>query len=169
MRGIHRSPVNSLHKRPVTRKMFPFHDVIMFLRNNGLPAYGHLSHTLFHNCNPIYVLRNIRFMQHNNRHRIDILDAVGLMPIWPQSVCSQHEDGSQSCISGAPQHRQTWCNAGCYLHCEMASRERKLFICGNYFLLSNANQSTLHLSWSPLILHIIRSIKYINTNRHIYI
>ena len=28
-RGIHRSPVNSPHKWPVTRKMFPFDDVIM--------------------------------------------------------------------------------------------------------------------------------------------
>ena len=27
--GIHRSPVNSTHKWPVTRKMFPFDDVIM--------------------------------------------------------------------------------------------------------------------------------------------
>ena len=31
VRGIHRSPVNSPHKGPVTRKMFPFDDVIMFL------------------------------------------------------------------------------------------------------------------------------------------
>ena len=29
VRGIHRWPVNSLHKRPVTRKIFPFYDVIM--------------------------------------------------------------------------------------------------------------------------------------------
>ena len=29
VRRIHRSPVNSPHKRPVTRKMFPFDDVIM--------------------------------------------------------------------------------------------------------------------------------------------
>ena len=29
MRGIHRGPVNSSHKWPVTRKMFPFDDVIM--------------------------------------------------------------------------------------------------------------------------------------------
>ena len=29
VRGIHRSPVNSPHKGPVTRKMFPFNDVIM--------------------------------------------------------------------------------------------------------------------------------------------
>ena len=29
VRGIHRGPVNSPHKRPVTRKIFPFGDVIM--------------------------------------------------------------------------------------------------------------------------------------------
>ena len=28
--GIHRGPVNSPHKWPVTRKMFPFDDVIMW-------------------------------------------------------------------------------------------------------------------------------------------
>ena len=31
VRGIHRAPVNSPHKWPVTRKMFPFDDVIMLL------------------------------------------------------------------------------------------------------------------------------------------
>ena len=29
VRGIHQWPVNSLHEGPVTRKMFPFEDVIM--------------------------------------------------------------------------------------------------------------------------------------------
>ena len=29
VRGIHQGPVNSLHKGPVTRKMFPFDDAIM--------------------------------------------------------------------------------------------------------------------------------------------
>ena len=29
VRGIHRRPVNSPHKGPVTRKMFPFDDIIM--------------------------------------------------------------------------------------------------------------------------------------------
>ena len=32
LRGNHRGPVNSPHKWPVTRKMFPFDDVIMFLK-----------------------------------------------------------------------------------------------------------------------------------------
>ena len=31
VRGIHRSPVNSPHEGPVTRKMFPFDDVIIFI------------------------------------------------------------------------------------------------------------------------------------------
>ena len=33
--GIHRRPVNSPHKRPVTRKMFPFDDVIMAFCRSG--------------------------------------------------------------------------------------------------------------------------------------
>ena len=35
VRGIHRVPLNSPHKWPVTRKMFPFDDVIMY-RDIGL-------------------------------------------------------------------------------------------------------------------------------------
>ena len=36
-RGIHRSPVNSSHKRPVTRKMFLFDDIIMALKADRKP------------------------------------------------------------------------------------------------------------------------------------
>ena len=35
VRGIHRWPVNSPHKWPVTRKMFPFDDVIMGRKSAG--------------------------------------------------------------------------------------------------------------------------------------
>ena len=35
VRGIHRWPVNSPHKWPVTRKMFPFDDVIMSFQNHS--------------------------------------------------------------------------------------------------------------------------------------
>ena len=41
--GIHRGPVNSPHKRPVTRKMFPFDDVIM---NWAFVAFTKLCHEL---------------------------------------------------------------------------------------------------------------------------
>ena len=37
VRGIHRGPVNSPHKWPVTRKMFPFDDIIM---NQGISSHA---------------------------------------------------------------------------------------------------------------------------------
>ena len=43
VRGIHRWLVNSPHKWPVTRKMFPFDDVIM-----QLPSVGYNSTNRFH-------------------------------------------------------------------------------------------------------------------------
>ena len=43
VRRIHRGPVNSPHKWPVTRKMFPFDDVIMRLRK-CLQSYRLQSH-----------------------------------------------------------------------------------------------------------------------------
>ena len=44
VRGIHRGPVNYPHKGPVTRKMFPFDDVIMWMTSgsdNGLSPDHH--------------------------------------------------------------------------------------------------------------------------------
>ena len=43
VRGIHRRPVNSLHKGPVTRKMFPFDDVIMINHVYLYPVKDHLK------------------------------------------------------------------------------------------------------------------------------
>ena len=39
VQGIHRWPVNSPHKWPVTRKMFPFDDVIMLASNGQQVIY----------------------------------------------------------------------------------------------------------------------------------
>ena len=44
VRGIHRWPVNSPHKGPVTRKMFPFDDVIMV---NLHPLHMSINKSLF--------------------------------------------------------------------------------------------------------------------------
>ena len=38
VRGIHRWPVNSPHKWPVTRKIFPFDDVIMVIVSISMPC-----------------------------------------------------------------------------------------------------------------------------------
>ena len=40
VRGIHRRPMNSTHKGPVTRKMFPFDDVIMDYSKESCHVYG---------------------------------------------------------------------------------------------------------------------------------
>ena len=48
VRGIHRWPVNTPHKGPVTRKMFPFDDVIMVLVYSPGP--------LFTNKTPLYMI-----------------------------------------------------------------------------------------------------------------
>ena len=47
------SPVNSPHKGPVTRKMFPFNDVIMYVYFSSLQFYlGGISHPWKIFCNP---------------------------------------------------------------------------------------------------------------------
>ena len=48
--GIHRGPVNSPHKGPVTRKMFPFDDVIMNWLNTA--ASGHMERCNLSNVAP---------------------------------------------------------------------------------------------------------------------
>ena len=47
VRGIHRWPVNSSHKGPVTRKVFPFDDVIMSSANHGWPNDGYSQQTIY--------------------------------------------------------------------------------------------------------------------------
>ena len=46
VRGIHRSPMNSPHKGPVTRKMFPFDDIIIFFVT---------GRSTFHNDNGLFI------------------------------------------------------------------------------------------------------------------
>ena len=48
VRGIHRWPVNSPHKGPVTRKMFLFDDVIMILLQNVVPSRGSSRLVIIH-------------------------------------------------------------------------------------------------------------------------
>ena len=52
VRGIHRWPVNSPHKGPVTRKMFPFGDVIMDDPTTGDSCHGHGDRESFDYARP---------------------------------------------------------------------------------------------------------------------
>ena len=54
VRGIHRWPVNSPHKGPVTRKMFPFDDVIMITYKTSVKSVIGMQ-TLYVSDKNIYV------------------------------------------------------------------------------------------------------------------
>ena len=61
VRGIHRGPVSSPHKWPVTRKMFPFDDVIM----SGWVLYrqlelSKLTRPDLHHVVGLFILRDVR-------------------------------------------------------------------------------------------------------------
>ena len=60
VRGIHRWPVNSPQKWPVTRKMFPFDDVIMYINPIVVQStYKAMTADIFHNYTRLSI--RIRF------------------------------------------------------------------------------------------------------------
>ena len=52
--GIHRGPVNSPHKGPVTRKMFPFDDVIMYLGEIDTSKFSYIPAPRSSRHRPLY-------------------------------------------------------------------------------------------------------------------
>ena len=61
VRGIHHGPVNSPHKCPVTRKMFPFDDVITGLNAANLAWHSETQHFALHGI-PKLTMRNSCFV-----------------------------------------------------------------------------------------------------------
>ena len=59
VRGIHRGPVNSPHKWPITRKMFPFDDVIMTSKKSCFRK-AESTYILYINAPIIYLLIHIQ-------------------------------------------------------------------------------------------------------------
>ena len=76
VRGIHRWPVNSPHKDPVKRKMFPFDDVIMITVNTDIPSPNGRLWTKFSEI-------TIKIQKYSVRKNAFILDSVSLYSIFP--------------------------------------------------------------------------------------
>ena len=80
VRGIHRWPVNSPHKGPVTRKMYPFDDVIMRHKTTVLRGIPHLLFlpktfaTSSSTMTRYLMIHNTAYTQW--RHNIDTLSAL---------------------------------------------------------------------------------------------
>ena len=104
MRGIHRGPVNSPHKRPVTRKLFPFDDVIMnegpitrkaFLCHDVILSvslgvfYHHPFGWLFHNGQTRF--RNILFRTTTHQNVVTIIVRSLACVGWVGGVASASE------------------------------------------------------------------------------
>ena len=66
--GIHRGPVNSPHKWPVTRKIFPFDDVIMILQPDLHRSFNGLAGTFTYTS---LMTHSVYWPHHNS-----------LQPIW---------------------------------------------------------------------------------------
>ena len=70
--GIHRSPVNSPHKGPVTPKMFPFNDVIMY-QCHGCCCPGDASRKdIISHCIDPALQRNFGFNKADLTHKFAI-------------------------------------------------------------------------------------------------
>ena len=63
VRGIHRWPMNSPHKGPVTRKMFPFDDVIMIWRSLRRVNRPHTPHALGHVAWTKVIFQNLLWLK----------------------------------------------------------------------------------------------------------
>ena len=88
VRGIHRGPVNSPHKWPVTRKMFPFDDVIMEKKTNKTPHRRSFVRKVVMRWKN---LQNLQcFMSHENAFRI-----AGRL--WCESTSSVRFPSQRTC------------------------------------------------------------------------
>ena len=83
-------PVNSPHKGPVTRKMFPFDDVIMFLVMEDKDTF-----IIYYQCHSCWSLGDAR--------SLTFQCMPGINSLWPSNAIRRHE--SRSPLVQAWRHR----------------------------------------------------------------
>ena len=125
MRGIHRWPVNSPHKGPVTRKMFPFDDVIMTwnlssqLRITQRMSHGYVSRLRCDNIDNVASLGKISLI------------ARFMGPTWGPSGADRTQAGPMlapwTLLSGMlPPDTSLWIWYSCLMVCENACNMHNL-------------------------------------------
>ena len=88
VRGIHRWPVNYLHKWPVTRKMFPFDDFIMYFH------YIHTSVNILNKVSDGVILsklvKYVHFKAHLKDHVLIVRSGVVNHDTWRQTAVNSY-------------------------------------------------------------------------------
>ena len=82
--GIHRGPVNSPHKEPVTRKMFPFDDAIMILSPKNSEKTPHSP--------PVTVMCGVSFCGFivGTRFKLSAFRIVIHIVLYPTAIYQEH-------------------------------------------------------------------------------
>ena len=141
--GIHWWPVNSPHKRPVTRNMFPFNDIIMHMRwLNTYPCHMRQNafccwyHVLHFSSDKITVcdnykqnksrLNNFLYLQLAVFSRTDTVTKIILLQLWSWHLSRCHLKGGL----------RLFC---CYASLPSFSDEKSLY---------NCHCSLRHRTWS---------------------
>ena len=118
VRGIHRGPVNSPHKWPVTRKMFPFDDVIMYKQQimPHIQLYSLMSRAIFHfrlhradsrfapsQCETALLRNDVSHWPHNSGE--SALYIIRRATQWQHSYASRYWGACCQCQWHVPQRR----------------------------------------------------------------
>ena len=81
VRGIHRRPVNSPHKWPVTREMFPFDEIIMWNLLIRVPAVVPGLNSVRPSAGEILITQQICYVICYHQESISIPDASPFLPV----------------------------------------------------------------------------------------
>ena len=90
--GIHRWPVNSPHKGPVMRKMFPFDDVIMWwLSTNYNAAFNEsCDHLVLGQCHIAVLIQHPASQMRNTWMEQQNLQRTGVLCVWSKCYCMRN-------------------------------------------------------------------------------
>ena len=100
VRGIHRWPINYPHKGPVTRKIFPFDDVIIFNENSGCAQRYMETYETFVLC-ILFSNQNADksgFMVSNEFYDISLIHALNENVLFVLPFCCTHSEKCDFCI-----------------------------------------------------------------------
>ena len=92
--GIHRELVNSPHKWPVTRKMFPFDDVIMMRRARGYEMYTGIGR--YNHKRKLIASVSYTILQFTIVKLLISVRQLGMLVAWPHLRGTGHSYGTMN-------------------------------------------------------------------------